>query len=143
MEQMVILCTTVKYIEFPELLFGTSPEGNGYFDATAYIQAKGDTTHSVSIFRTAFLHWESALSKAYNVPRNDFYVTSKQTGHILIDEVLALLFVSYIDPYFCPFILDRIEEVLLNGFSVSDMLIRTLAKDRLGIPPESIDDTKA
>lgn len=31
---------TVKYMEFPELLFGTSENGINYFDATTYLTEK-------------------------------------------------------------------------------------------------------
>lgn len=46
---------------------------------------------------------------------NEIVITDQATGHILIDESLALLFVSYVDADFCIYIIERLSEVLLNG----------------------------
>ena len=49
---------TVKYMEFPELLFGTSEKGLIYFDATTYIAEKGDSKkHSAIDFARKFSFW--------------------------------------------------------------------------------------
>ena len=42
------------------------------------------------------------------------------SGHLLIDECLALLFVVYIEPSFGAYMLERLSEMLIDGFSVSD-----------------------
>lgn len=42
------------------------------------------------------------------------------SGHLLIDECLALLFVVYIDPAFGVYLLERVDELLSGGFTVSD-----------------------
>lgn len=34
-------CTRVRYNEFPDLLFGTTANGQEYFDATHFIMKKG------------------------------------------------------------------------------------------------------
>ena len=61
------------YREFPDLLFGTLREdGPVYFDATRFIQAKGDARrHNVRDFRVAFHHWATALADAYGIDRKD------------------------------------------------------------------------
>ena len=48
-------CRTIRYREFPELLFGESPNsGSTYFDATHFIRSRGDERrHNVQEFRIA------------------------------------------------------------------------------------------
>ena len=112
----------IRYREFPELLFGESPNnGPVYFDATHFIHSKGDERkHNVQEFRIAFHHWITALTELYNIDKEDLVICDETSGHLLIDECLALLFVVYIDPSFGAYILDRISEILVDGFSVSD-----------------------
>ena len=107
---------------FPDLLFGTLREdGPVYFDATRFIQAKGDARrHNVRDFRVAFHHWATALADAYGIDREKMIIRDEASGHLLIDECLALLFVVYIDPAFGVYLLERVDELLSGGFTVSD-----------------------
>ena len=52
MKEEKIPCRIIRYREFPDLLFGTLREdGPVYFDATRFIQAKGDARrHNVRDF---------------------------------------------------------------------------------------------
>lgn len=125
-------CTTVKYNEFPDLLFGTDEKENGYFNATHFISKKGDPEkHNVRSFDMKFIHWKNALCEAYDLQSEDVMLTNKQTGDILIDESFALLFVAYIDPAFGVYMIDRMSEMLLNGIVLSDSAIVMLSKERL------------
>ena len=128
-------CRQIRYREFPELLFGESPNnGPGYFDATHYIRSQGDERrHSVQEFRVAFHHWITALSKIYSIEKDDLVIRDASSGHILIDESLALLFVVYIDPDFGAYMLERTSELLVEGFSVSDSWLIMAAGSRLTI----------
>ena len=47
-------------------------------------------------------------------------IRDEASGHLLIDECLALLFVVYIDPAFGAYLLERMSELLSGGFTVSD-----------------------
>ena len=47
-------------------------------------------------------------------------IRDEASGHLLIDECLALLFVVYIDPAFGVYLLERVDELLSGGFTVSD-----------------------
>lgn len=58
-------------------------------------------------------------------------VQDETTGHILIDESLALLFVAYIDPDFGIYMLERISEMLWRGITLSDTHVLMLANERL------------
>ena len=110
MKEEKIPCRIIRYRELPDLLFGTLREdGPVYFDATRFIQAKGDARrHNVRDFRVAFHHWATALADAYGIDREKMIIR------------LALLFVVYIDPAFGVYLLERVDELLSGGFTVSD-----------------------
>lgn len=125
----------IRYREFPELLFGASPdEGPVYFDATHFIRNRGDERrHNVQEFRIAFHHWITALTNMYTIDKEDLIIRDETSGHLLIDECLALLFVVYIDPAFGAYMLERISELLVDGFSVSDSWLVMAAGNRFTI----------
>ena len=115
-------CRLIRYREFPELLFGTSSENEPvYFDATHFIRSKGDERrHNVQEFRIAFHHWITALTDIYKIDKEDLIIREESSGHLLIDECLAILFIVYVDPSFGAYMIERISELLIDGFSVSD-----------------------
>ena len=90
MKEEKIPCRIIRYREFPDLLFGTLREdGPVYFDATRFIQAKGDARrHNVRDFRVAFHHWATALADAYGIDREKMIIRDEASGHLLIDEIL-------------------------------------------------------
>ena len=123
MKTLTVPCRQVRYKEFPDLLFGTSQDGDGpyYFDATHFIRSRGDERrHNVREFRAAFHHWIAALTEIYGIDTEDLVVRDEASGHLLIDEILALLFVVYIEPAFGAYMLERLSEMLTDGLSVSD-----------------------
>lgn len=125
-------CTRVRYNEFPDLLFGTTANGQEYFDATHFIMKKGDTQkHNVRQFEMLFLHWKKALCEAYDILLEDVVVVDKEQSHVLIDEAFALLFVSYVDPMFGVYMLERMSEMLINGLVLSDTNILMMSRSRL------------
>ena len=56
----------------------------------------------------------------YEIEREDLFIRDEASGYLLIDEFLALLFVVYIEPPFGVFLLERISEMFVDGFTVSD-----------------------
>lgn len=123
---------SVRYGEFPELLFGTSANGAAYFDATLYIAEKGDAKrHSPVDFIRKFSFWFESVKVAYEIADNEIIITDEATGHILIDESLALLFVAYVNPDFGVHILERVSEMLLDGITLSDTRIIQVVRNRL------------
>ena len=128
-------CRTIRYREFPELLFGESPNsGSTYFDATHFIRSRGDEhRHNVKEFRIAFHHWITTLTNMYNIEKESLVIRDETSGHLLIDECLALLFVVYVDPDFGVYILERVSELLIDGFSVSDSWLVMAAGNRFTI----------
>ncbi len=122
----------VKYMEFPELLFGTSENGINYFDATTYLTEKGDgNKHSVIDFTRKFAFWFESVKAVYEVPDFELMATDEATGHVLIDESLALLFVAYVDPGFGVYMMERMSELLLDGVTLSDTRIVQTIRNRL------------
>ena len=128
-------CRTIRYREFPELLFGESPNGGStYFDATHFIRSRGDEhRHNVKEFRIAFHHWITTLTNMYSIEKESLVIRDETSGHLLIDECLALLFVVYVDPDFGVYILERVSELLIDGFSVSDSWLVMAAGNRFTI----------
>ena len=128
-------CRTIRYREFPELLFGESPNsGSTYFDATHFIRSRGDEhRHNVKEFRIAFQHWITTLTNMYSIEKEALIICDETSGHLLIDECLALLFVVYVDPDFGVYILERVSEILIDGFSVSDSWLVMAAGNRFTI----------
>lgn len=123
---------TIRYGEFPELLFGTSAKGTAYFDATLYIAEKGDAKkHSPVDFIRKFSFWFETVKVAYEIADNEIIITDEATGHVLIDESLALLFVAYINPDFGVYMLERVSEMLLDGITLSDARIMQVVRNRL------------
>lgn len=122
----------VQYGEFPELLFAASVNGTVYFDATRYIELKGDSTkHSPIDFARKFSFWFETLQRHYEIPDAEMIATDEATGHVLMDECMALLFVAYIDPAFGAYMVERISELLLDGIVISDTRIIAMVKNRL------------
>lgn len=132
MESRVInLQYTVKYQEFPELLFGTTEEGYLYFDASQYIILKGNIRHhTIQEFRLAFNIWSDIICKIYEISPDYLIIKDTNTGHVFIEESMAFLFIAYIDPYFGVYILERMNELFLNGFTLSDTALLFLTKER-------------
>lgn len=122
MKKLTIPCRRIRYKEFPDLLFGTLQDaGPHYFDATHFIRSRGDERrHNVREFRMAFQLWITALCETYGIDAADLIICDETSGHMLIDECLALLFVVYIEPSFGAYMLERLSEMLTDGLSVSD-----------------------
>lgn len=132
MESRIILPNhTVKYEEFPELLFGKSEDGLIYFNASQYIISKGDIkVHNIKNFKASFHFWIEAVSTIYELKPEILFVRDYHTGHIFIEESMTFPFISYIDNYFIIHIIERMHELFFNGFTLSDTLLLLLTKDR-------------
>ncbi len=126
-------CQTIRYEEFPELLFGKEENADhGYFDATHFIRSRGDEKrHNVREFRMAFHYWIDGLCRQYGIDKDDLIIWSETNGHVLLDECLDLLFIVYIDPAFGAYMLERMSQMLSEGFAVSDSWLYKAAKERL------------
>lgn len=126
-----IICTEQAFPEFPNLLIGEATDKSiKYFDATEYLNKSGLTLYSAEDFLSNYFHPISALVNAYELDKNRVCVNNLE-GHLLIDCSLIYLFISYINPDFLAYLNDRIDELLTQGFSVSDAYLFRAAKERL------------
>lgn len=131
MKRENITCTRMKYGEFPNLLFGTSADGIDYFDATYYIQNNGDADrHTVVDFKIQFAFWIKTMCNVYELNAGSVILMNEQ-GHYLIDESLALIMITYVEPDFGAYMLERITEMLINGIVISDTRLMLIVKGRL------------
>jgi hypothetical protein len=130
-DKKVTPCREVKYGEFPELLFGIGANGMVYFNATDYIRRKGEVSPRVmSDFQSGFAFWIKALGSAYSLSPEEMFIRDEESGDILMEESLALLFVACLDPEFAVYMLERISEMLINGIVLSDTALRNMARER-------------
>jgi hypothetical protein len=125
------LCMEIKYMEFPGLLFGKQDSGAVYFNATDYIRREGDASlHTVKGFQNNFAFWIKTLGEAYSLTADEMIMQDEETGDVLMEESLSLLFVAYLDPGFAVHILERICEMLLTGIVLSDTALLNIARER-------------
>ena len=122
---------TNKYREFPELMFGKNSANTIYFDATLYLEQRGDTCkHSVANFVKEFSFWLKRFADAYQMQECEMVVVDVASEHIMIEQSLALLFVCYVDPEFGVHIFERADELLLDGVVLSDSYLMQKVGDR-------------
>lgn len=121
-----------KFPEFDNLNFGTADDGSVYFDATNYLISKGDVKkHSIKEFELLFHFWKHNICDYYEIDKDDIIIRDENTDHIFIEEAMVFPFIMYIDPFFIIYILERTNELFMNGFTISDTVLYILAKDRL------------
>jgi len=127
-----IKCEEVLLPVFPELRFGEHSDGSQFFDATFYLEQK-DPEHKFNVenFFTLF-HYQigSVLSVLLNKDLNNLVCINNE-GHQLIDGCLCYLFLSYVDPQFCVYCNDVMDELFTTGFVISDTHLIDLIKKRL------------
>lgn len=119
-----IKCTEPLFVEFPELLFGTTDDKSVmYFDATAYLSEKHTPQDfSVEDFMKSYYYQIGQIATAFNLERDAVCVKNRD-GHFLILSEFATLFLSYVDLYFLAYSQVRTADLLENGFAVSDSYI--------------------
>jgi hypothetical protein len=122
----------IGYFEFPELLFATAEDGTVYFDATDYIRKKRrEKKESLVDFQTDFAFWIRAVGEAYGIEVEEMTARDEKSGHTLMEEALSLLFIAWLDPGFAVYMLERMSEMLLRGFVLSDTSLVAMAGERL------------
>lgn len=126
-------CNHLEYQEFKNLKFGKSLEDDlFYFDATTYLEETGKVNKdAIDGFINSASTLLGSLCDYYSIPEQEMVVQESKTGHVLMEESLALPFLAYLDPYFMIYLIEKISELLKTGFSVSDSMIAYLAVNRL------------
>lgn len=125
-----LICTEQSIPEFPNLLFGTTAEGNkSYFDATLYL-GKENPQANIQNFFAQYRAAIESLCESHDIPFKDFYQVN-QDGHYLIDANFTYLFIAFADKHFLAYMCDRIHELFSKGFVVSDTYLIQTANERI------------
>lgn len=122
-----IKCNELAFLEFPDLLFGTTTDNGSVFDATSYLQNKPLT---VDDFLQTCGFQIQTLIKSYELDENKCLFINTD-GHILIDGSLVYLFLSFVEPDFLAYMCDRCHDLFNDGVAVSDSYLLEHAFIRL------------
>lgn len=123
-------CTEDKFPDIPDLKFYRTDADIYYFDATHFIQkAPLHEKLSVENFRKVFSYLISALTEASGIDEADLYIRD-DSGKEFLEESLAMLFLSYVDRWFGPYLIERMEELIRFGFSINDNMAQFFYKTR-------------
>ncbi len=128
-ETVQIECKEQLIPEFPDVLFGTSPEGSEYFDATNYLLKQG-SVKSVKDFFIEYNKPIESLCDSYDISLEKVAIIN-HNRHYLIDGNFVYLFIAFVEPHFLGYIFDRIHELFSKGVSVSDTYLLQAARERL------------
>lgn len=120
---------------FPSLLFGTHSD-TSYFDATSYLK-QSEYNLSVDDFLKQFDYQIKKLILNYDIPTDETPLVIINTeGHQLINGALCYLFLSYVEPYFCGYSNDIINNVMTTGVAISDSCLVNFITQRFS--PDTI-----
>lgn len=126
-----VKCTETPLPEFPALLFGTHFDGRRFFDATTYLTAKAlARSLNVEDFFNKFDFQIRAIANTYSLAWEHLVVINNE-GHQLINGCLCYPFLSYVDPQFCTYCNEVVDELFTTGLVVSDTHLISLVKKRL------------
>lgn len=122
-------CDSISIPEFPDLLFGNALDDKGiYFDASVYL--KKHPQLSVQDFFEKFSFQIEAIAKSYELTERELVLINTE-GHQLMNGCLCYLFISYVDPQFCVFVFEVLDELFTNGFVISDTNLLSLVRKKL------------
>ena len=120
----------IRFGEFPDLLFATT-DARAYFDMTHFLQSmKLDEKEKIAEFTAGFALWIEHLGKMYGIPPDERFAVDDATGHSLAEEVLALPFLTCVDPAFGSYLLESMSQMMPNGIVCSDSYIFMQAQNR-------------
>lgn len=132
-----VKCEQAIIPAFPSLLFGTHSD-TSYFDATSYLQ-QSESNLSVGDFFKQFDCQIQKLTAFYALPTDETPLIILNTeGHQLINGCLCYLFLSYVEPHFCGYCNDIINNVMTNGVAISDSNLINFVRQRLS--PEMLTE---
>lgn len=124
-------CNEVSIPEFPKLLFGTHIDGSRFFDATEYLLSKDPAKKlSVEDFFEKCNFQIQSVANTYEIKPAEIVLINK-SGHQLINGAFCYPFLSYVDPQFCAYMNEVMDELFTRGVVLSDTKIIELAKERI------------
>lgn len=126
-----IKCEEILIPVFPELHFGEHSDGSRWFDATFYLKTK--VPNSILSVEDFFQQFHYPIQSIANIEQHavEALTCINHEGHQLINGCLCYLFLSYVDPQFCVYCNDVMDELFITGFVISDTHLIALVKNRL------------
>lgn len=113
-------CAESKFPDIADLKFYRTEADLYYFDATHLVgKAPFNEKLSIGNFREVFSYLIDALTEASGITAADLYIRD-DSGTEFLEESLAMLFLSYVDRSFGPYMIERMEELIRFGFSIND-----------------------
>lgn len=125
-------CDENKFPDIPDLRFYRTEWGQHYFDASHCLsQGIPDREYSVEDFFNKFDFFIESLCESNGITKEELIVRD-ESGTLYLEECLALLFLAYIDKWFGAYMIERIEELVRYGFTISDKFCRFFSETRFG-----------
>lgn len=123
-------CKNGKFPDIPDLRFYQTEDDLFYFNATHCLgKADPGTEHSISDFLAKFDYLIGTLCQSNKITGEELLVQDA-AGAVYLEECLAIPFMAYIDPWFGPYIVERMEELIRFGFTINDNFCRFFHKTR-------------
>lgn len=117
-------CREVKFPDIPDLKFFKTEADLYYFDATGYLKnSKPEDGKNIEHFFTAFAFQIGAIQESNGIGEAALRIHD-DAGNEYLEECLALPFMEYVNRWFGPYLIDRMEELIRFGFSVNDNMAR-------------------
>lgn len=116
-------CPENKFPDIPDMKFYRTDDEQFYFDATHCLtKVDSQAKYGVDDFLVKFDYLIETLCESNSLTKDAMTVTDGSA--VFLEECLAIPFMTYIDRWFGPYIIERIEELVRYGFTISDSYCR-------------------
>lgn len=117
--------------DFPELLFGITPDETAVFDATEYcIRAENNKTFNSRLFMRAYKPFIESFITVSGMDANKLFYRNPD-GHELVHEELVFLFLAFTNKNWVVYFNNIISDAITNGIAFSDSFVLQLAIGRV------------
>lgn len=137
--QQTIIYDTAQFVEFPAFVSGTYAKNNiNYFDATGYIEYVNSTNQpqkqiNILDFIKSHKHLIEEMLENYEIDSCDVFFVNKKDGHTVIVGTLAIPFLMYVDCGFAWYLIERMTEMMMNGYVLSDSALLNSVYSRFNL----------
>lgn len=123
-------CKNILFPDFPTLLFGQIPNGPLVFDSNSFCLTNKIEDFDYKIFQRTNKRYIEGIIDNVNMDRSQLFYINKD-NHVLINQELVLLFMSFVMPDLCGYFNGLLGEALTNGVAYSDGFILNMAAERI------------
>ncbi|MGL5690339.1 MAG: hypothetical protein ACRDD8_05890 [Bacteroidales bacterium] len=116
------------YHEIPDLMYGMV-DNKGVVDVTSFLESRNNSSKNLSGFKKSNAEIIGLYAERLGCSVDELFI--KKAGKVYMHDHLGLALVCYVEPSLSCYLHDRLHELLMNGFSVSDRFISMAAKTRL------------